>query len=258
MNPIAIGTSQWELYHELEWLYTEEILKINEAKEFIKYVYFSIWCFMCKTCAIDAKNQLQKMINEVGPLYKIFSADGDGSVYTRTSLAKGVYELHRRVNTKLQKPFIGATFETYLVRKERKDIFETMKRQTELFIGYWPDENVKWEIDPRDGKKYNSHYAYDYDTIMFYFRYFLESIIPNIFLLIDPSMKKLEMEEIVWVDKINMFRWLNSFLKTSKFNSNIDWNLKTKILYFKAISPKLKDCGISDKQKKGTIFQGCQ
>lgn len=256
MNPIVVGPNQWELFEELPWLFSTEVLTLDDVRSFIKYVYFAIVCFMCKACAIDAQEQLKKFsLDNKKALYKLFSADGNGKIFTRTSLARGSHLLHGQVNEKLGK-FKGYSFESYLKPKSRQEIFETMKRQTELFIGYFPDENTKWEMNETTGLKMNEHYSYDEKTVNFYFKYFFSQVIPDIFLLIDSTLKKSEMEATVWVNKLNMFRWLNLFLSSSKFLSKIDWTIKTKNLYFTSISPKQK-CGNTE-SKKGTIFQGCQ
>lgn len=260
MNPIAIGPLIWDVFENFEWCFSNEILSDEETMFVIKFVFFTIKLFMCKICSSDA----QLLLRDFDWTKKLGYQLGNKYLITRYSLRQFFYDFHNVVNEKLKKKQFPK--ELSIVIQESNQWFPNYLRYLTYLCFYYPSASG-WKMN-KNGLEYHPHYAYDRKTLCFYFRYYFENIVPQMFDLVGFKAEYEQagpLTDLVWLERNNVIRWFSEVKKkvfaTEEFQQRFGasnfalWSISEEKSFVDACLAR-QDCGADT--KPGTLFQGCQ
>jgi len=193
MNPILFGREAWNFFHQLPWIFNNEILNENDLSEFFNILFFTLKLLPCKTCCQDSQNLLKKLniVKNLGlRIGKTANKNNENNennlnnendesdekiIVTRSCLAELVFNLHTMVNEKLKKKVFSTDWKSSV--KNRPDWIESFLKLLTIFAWNFPSSE-DWKKSSRTDGEYSSKYLYDRNQVLFYYKFYFTSIVP--------------------------------------------------------------------------------
>lgn len=131
----------WDFLHQLPWIcYKTEVLKTREAVILLRFAHYIPIMVPCRFCSESAMIFEKEMHLLKALTIKI----NNNRIITRSQIAKYWYALHNRVNSKLKKPLLQATWRDSII--ERPYWFECFWVMLFTIAWNFPEEPTEEKI----------------------------------------------------------------------------------------------------------------
>jgi len=256
MNPILFGYDAWNFFHQLPWVFENEVLSGSDLSFFSIMLLFTIKLLPCKTCCNDAQILLSKM----DWTNALFISD-KVRIATRASLARFVFIFHSNVSNKLKKKVWSDDWMKSV--KIRTNWIESYIRLITIIAWNFPNPE-DWKKSHDKTKEISTQYIYDKNNLLFLYKYYFEMVIPMVLKytplgsLYDQFLSQNTLSCLQLSNRTNFTRWFSKFRimlsEQQEWEGNL-WNIEELNLYFPMFRSK-EECGKIE--RPSTIFQGCQ